>query len=109
MKTEKVKTWRTPLTYIPSDGEKFEQPSLTVPNMVKPLDEMLVRAAQGFDLPKNNMDYTDEDTPLPRLKDFTDRDYYNKYVGELRDRILERIKQAQEPVKEEVVKGETNE
>lgn len=85
------KTWKTPFNYVPSEGEYNELASQTVPGQSKSISEMIKRVAMGYAWEKNDLEYTDEDDPLPIIKDLTDIDGYRDYVKRTQQRFNEKL------------------
>lgn len=90
------------------EGSVNNDPSMTVPNQVQSLEEMLRRVNNGFPLMKNNnLEWAEEEDeiPMPKINDLTDIDDANQYIKETFTKAKQKNTQTSHQTNEEANTG----
>lgn len=90
--------YKTHFNSKPTKGQYFKKPSQTIQGQTMTVAQMLERINNGMPITYNqNLEWSDDEEPLPRIKDLTDLDEIKEYVNSVKDKIATLSKVAEEP------------
>jgi len=74
--------YKTPFNSEPDKGEVTSMPSVTIPGQTLSIAEMLNRINNGQPISRNQLEFTNEDEPFPKVKDLTDLDDVKQSIND---------------------------
>lgn len=70
-----------------SKGVINDKPTMTIPGQAMSVSELLKRYNAGLSVPKSDMEYMENETPIPLIRDLTDIKEVEEYMNSLKERI----------------------
>lgn len=94
--TAKTIKFQTSHNYTVSEGVKSKKPSMTQPDQVYTLKELLERQKNGIPIQGQHMEYIEGETPLPIINDLTDLMAIGDQLSEIEADYKEKIARLKE-------------